>query len=883
MIPTAKGPVRIVFALLVVFASSSASAAGTIRVLADPDRPQVEPIVAELRAADPHSAFALEGLDSLDPRGHEHTIVLSLLADEDVRRAMSATGCSPSSDLRPEGFSLRRCRSSILWVAGLDPAGLLYGGFELAEQLALSGWDGVRDTDQSPYLALRGTKFNLPLDVRTPTYSDPGESAQRNIPVMWDLDFWREYIDHLARHRYNFVSLWSLHPFPSLVKVSEYPDIALADVKRSTSIERRRYELSARGFDAPEIMRELETVKVMSIDEKIAHWRRVMAYGKARNVRFYLVTWNIYPYGVDGRYGITADFRNQTTIDYYRASVRQVFLTYPDLAGIGLTTGENMPGATFREKEEWAFQTYGRGVLDVAEAQPHRTITFIHRQHEAKATEISETFGPLIARENVDFIFSFKYAKAHAYSSTTQTYHPDFVADITAAGGLETIWTLRNDDNYLFRWGAPDFVREFIRNIPRDVSRGYYFGSDGYVWGREFVSRSPARPRRLEVEKHWYSWLLWGRLGYDPGLDDERLASLLHRRYPEAPGRVLFDALQDASMVYPLTTGFHWGALDFQWYVECSCSRDREAGTTSGYHDIFSFLSHPTHPGTDDVTIPEFVGKEVAGEEVPGTTPLEIADRIEEHARRALEGVASIHPGGNVELWRQLDDIRAMAHLGRHYSHKIRAATDLSRYWATNDARYRRSAAEEAQRAALHWRTYVSYLSAAYQSSIWLNRIGEVDWKRLYLDVLHDVRSVGGRLDIPPMEPTPGGTLLEAEAGRTDARETSARAAGPDGPGFLEFSAYRSGDRYVEWDYEAPADGHYVLEVQYSSGDMESRESRVVIDGEEAGAIGLWGTGGRDNWCWDRTSVVLEAGRHTLRLYPNAEVRIDYLNVIPIR
>ena len=38
-------------------------------------------------------------------------------------------------------------------------------------------------------------------------------------------------------------------------------------------------------------------------DEKIAFWRRVMAYGKSRNVDFYVVTWNIFDYGIDGKYG----------------------------------------------------------------------------------------------------------------------------------------------------------------------------------------------------------------------------------------------------------------------------------------------------------------------------------------------------------------------------------------------------------------------------------------------------------------------------------------------------------------------------------------------------------------------------------------------------
>ena len=53
-------------------------------------------------------------------------------------------------------------------------------------------------------------------------------------------------------------------------------------------------------------------------------------------------------------------------------------------------------------------------------------------------------------------------------------------------------------------------MRQFIRNIPYDVSRGYYYGSDGYVWGREFLSTEPQMPRQLDMDKHWYHWMLWG-------------------------------------------------------------------------------------------------------------------------------------------------------------------------------------------------------------------------------------------------------------------------------------------------------------------------------------------------------------------------------------
>ncbi|MBA7556974.1 hypothetical protein ES705_49702 [subsurface metagenome] len=71
-------------------------------------------------------------------------------------------------------------------------------------------------------------------------------------------------------------------------------------------------------------------------------WQEVMSYGKSRNIDFYVITWNIFVNGTGGKYGITDRIDNEITKDYFRKSVSQMFLTYPDLAGIGLTTGENM-------------------------------------------------------------------------------------------------------------------------------------------------------------------------------------------------------------------------------------------------------------------------------------------------------------------------------------------------------------------------------------------------------------------------------------------------------------------------------------------------------------------------------------------------------------
>ena len=67
--------------------------------------------------------------------------------------------------------------------------------------------------------------------------------------------------------------------------------------------------------------------------------------------------------------------------------------------------------------------TYALGVLDAAEEMPERKFTFIHRQHMAGALDIAEKFKPLVDHPNIEFLFSFKYAKAHVMSATTQPYH----------------------------------------------------------------------------------------------------------------------------------------------------------------------------------------------------------------------------------------------------------------------------------------------------------------------------------------------------------------------------------------------------------------------------------------------------------------------------
>lgn len=707
--------------LVLLFTIGCTEKSDEVSLFVSIEDPQIEFALAELNKALAERGVVLKKTDQV---GADITISLDTM-----------------ERIRSEGFEIRGAAEGTK-VLGRDIAGLMYGTVELAEQIALYGLEGIKPMLKNPYMEMRGPKFNIPLDVRTPSYSDASDAGQKNIPVMWDFDFWTDFIDNLARHRYNYISLWSLHPFPSLVKVPGYEDIALDDVQRSSGNWKELYNLNGVGMDTPEILENPEMIKKITIDEKIAFWKKVMAYGKKRNIDFHFITWNIFDYGTDGKYGITDDVNNDSTKDYFRKSVKQLFVTYPDLAGIGLTTGENMridgQRANPVEREDWAYDTYAKGMLDAAEAMPDRQFTFIHRQHQTGAKEIAQKFKPVIDAENVEFLYCFKYAKAHVYSATEQPYHEEdnFVEDI---GEMKTIWGLRNDDTYYFRWGAPDFVREFIENIPYEVAKGIYFGSDQWIWGRDFLTRDPVTPNQLEIEKHWYQWLLWGRLSYDPEISNDRFQDLLSHRFSDTDGGKLLSAWQNASMIYPVTTGFHWGRLDFQWYIEGCISHPRAAENETGFHDVNRFVSLGVHPKSGNQSIPDYVQMKMADSSSTLRSPLEVSKKLHRLTDGALEDLAAFRTNEDKELQYTLNDIRTVAYLGKYYAHKIAGSTYVALYRESNDQIYQDQAVKELTEARAQWKKYIVQALSQNKNPLWTNRVGYVDWQELTVEVEKDI------------------------------------------------------------------------------------------------------------------------------------------------
>jgi len=632
------------------------------------------------------------------------------------------------SRLAEEGYEIIRNGKDIL-VAGGDAIGLMYAGLEMSDYVALGRkLHMIERLSDKPYLKKRGIKFNIPLDARTPSYDDTGDAAQNNIATVWELDFWEQFLDKMAKDRYNLLTLWSLHPYPSWVKVPEYPEVALNNVCRYTGHIDNTTNMKWIGEDIynPD---NLEVIKVMTIDEKIAFWQKVFQHAEDRGIEVHIFHWNVFVHGTQEKHGITWNQDNPITVDYMRQSVKNFLLTYPTIRGIGVTSGEHINRNLTGEyaTENWMWLTYGKGIMDAKEINPDLDIRFIFRRHWSNLDRIMEAFKDYSG----EFETSFKYSRARMYSSTSPPWFDKMYREEVEAKGIKCWLNVRNDDIFTFRWGDPEYAKEYIKNMPYDLIPGFYWGPDGFVYGREFISKYPRKPRQLEMEKHWYKFMIWGRTSYNPDLKPAFFKDQLMLRFPGVDSDLLYNTWKATSEIISWVDKIHFRQNDALFAPEGCFGK---YGADKGFHDINNYIRTGAMPLQGVISIADYV----QDREQEGLTPFDVADRLLIAAEVLLKGASNINPGANLELQETLGDCEALAYLGRYYAMKIKGATFTALYRIAGKESFKTDAIEALMQAVEEWKEYASAAKKFYHPQLYA-RTQMLDWDEVLDFVKLDV------------------------------------------------------------------------------------------------------------------------------------------------
>lgn len=597
-------------------------------------------------------------------------------------------------------------------VEAAHPRGLLYGCLEVADLVRAGRWadDGL-EVRKSPSLAVRGVKFNLPYEP----YSN-GDPFKENLETCFDPEFWRDYLDELARNRYNCLSLWSLHPFHLMVSSPEF-----------------------RGANP-------------FTDEEIADHERffhaLFGHARDRGIDIYLFTWNIYlPEPVARGLGLPAALANSSegteTINrwdaararqrapqvsaYYEEMIYRLLVTYPELDGIGTSGSEAMSG-TGSEKEQWVVDTYLRGI-----ERSGRRVKFLNRTNMQSTADIIALAKPRIDPSR--FYISWKYSIAHCYSHPRPAFEDlQHAWDGVDLEETQLLFTVRNDDVHTHRWGDVEYVREYVRAIvEKNYVHGFYWGADGYLWARDFQHVDHGHKAwRWDFERHRLQFQLWGRLAYDPDTASEVFERLGRIDHGDDASN-LYEGLRHASRIIPAVNRLCWRDLDFQWHPEGCLTRDH------GLRTVLDFLDSSPMPGVGTIGIREFAKTERNGG-TSAETPLDVIALLTEESRTADEFAAAAEDRD--PAWREplatcaILDLRATAALGRYYAAKIEAALELARAEERDEPERALRAAELLDEAVEHW-TALSFFWSQHYRPYQMARVDRIFGYPFYLD---DVR-----------------------------------------------------------------------------------------------------------------------------------------------
>jgi hypothetical protein len=708
----------------------------TVQIIYDKDAEYSE--MVEFASGDIASALAENG---------------ATVVDKGAVWVIAFDGIDPA--LAEQAYDIKVSLGKRISITGGDGAGLMYGGLEVAEMIDMYGLEGVTAKTAEPYVFKRGFQFNMPLDVRTPSYSSPGDAGVKNIENVWDIEFWHEFLDTAARMRYNNILFGSQSPFPSLVKVAGYEDVALDDVWRSTIPYDNSYKGDLTNIVRPEHWENYEVVKKMTIEEKIAFWKEVMAYAKSRGIDFYIGIHHMcVEDGEHGKYGITNDMDNEITKDYLRKSIQALIETYPLLKGVRLADGENMGWDNSLEGRkrnwQWLSDVYIPGINAALEKEPDRDFRLCIPIPSHLNEFADEYFGACLATletNNGDFTGTHMYA-----DSTPKNGN----ASYPNADPETKFWIgFRNEDTFDMRWGDVDFMRDFVHSMAdKTIMEGFTTGFDGYCLGRDYSSTDPDYQGILYIKKHWYNYTLIGRLAFEPDLSDEKVEKIFAEHFDgfeRADAKSLYEVTNLAGKIIPQVHKIYYrGNGDYTWYVAGCWSHPN----TFGYIDITKWFKgnnvyQEGDQGPEAMSIGDYALLIAEGKEVVTDlqTPIEVAENLRSWSEQVLEEVSSIRSSVKAskkqdlvekDYWALLGDDEEMAYMGLFYSERILGCVDLRVFNETKDEKYRTSAVEHLQASSDYFSTYANLNAQRYVPQQY-SRIGSFDILEVAKGVAKDV------------------------------------------------------------------------------------------------------------------------------------------------
>ncbi|QDK80591.1 hypothetical protein EXU85_19060 [Spirosoma sp. KCTC 42546] len=589
-------------------------------------------------------------------------IVIGLWTDNTIKQVASIYALTIPTDTIKEGFMIRKDGSKPFLLAGTDPSGALYGCLELATQITETGKlpEQISLTDK-PEMVLRGTC----VGVQKPTYL-PGRDVYEypytpeTFPWLYDKALWIRYLDMMVENRYNSLYLWNGHPFASLVRLKDYPYAV---------------EVDDATFKKNEDMFRFLTEEA----DKRGIWVIQMFYNIIVSKPF------------AEHHHIKTQDRNRPIIpliaDYTRKSIAAFVEKYPNV-GLLIALGEAMEGVG-QDDVDWFTKTIIPGVKDGLKALGKTTEPpIVLRAHDTDAPRVMKAALPLYknlyteAKFNGEALTTYtprgKWAELHRTLSNIGTVQ------------IENVHILANLEP--FRYGSSDFIQKSVQAMHSVYgANGLHLYPQASYWDWPYTA-DKTTPRLLQLDRDWIWYKTWGRYAWKSGRNRPAEVTYWGNQLAEKYGLPL-DKGKDVLEAYEQTG-------------EISPKLLRRYGITDGNRQTLTLgmlmtqLINPFRYGLltllyeseapEGEMIIDYAEKDWKHEKHIGETPVQIADEVIEHGKKAVEAIdkaAGAVTKDKAEFDRLKNDVYCQNAMANFYAQKARAALSILRYKYSNDVR----------------------------------------------------------------------------------------------------------------------------------------------------------------------------------------------------
>jgi hypothetical protein len=581
----------------------------------------------------------------------------------------------------------------IVVIEGSDATGVMYGEFDLAEQVSAPPESEfvakLKPARNSPYLEVRGVNMFL-------TVQDIDEAQG----AFWSDEYWKTYLDIMARDRYNFldihgpcdaVTLTFPNGFSYFVSLPDFPSVGVGPERAAKNLARFR-----------QVIR-------MAADHgiKVGY----MNYQAPPPIG----PWKTRRFGVDERWAsVPQEFLKGPQLEQYtREAVESFLKQLPKLWVFGFRIGES------GQPEDFYKRTYLAALAELPPSLKINLRTWIADPLDVRdlvaSSKNSVYIEPKYNGEQLGLPYQAalggrRYPPSGSYEDYTDN-----------PKNYSIIWQIRAHGTHrVFYWGSPEFARRTVRSCKLGEGVGFSMEPmEAYLPAADYLHHNPKTNHsfyKWMVEREWAWHLIWGRTAYDPDVPDQVFVNEFINHFGPQAGPLVFKALEEGSKIVPFVYAYHSIGLDHQNFAPEFETGDHALGARSrlwqgtrlvpygGNND--DFLSVDTLDRTAMASPATYADDLLQGLTSGKMSPFEAANYLDAAAKTSEQQIAeaaNFNPRSpqNFDCIRL--DIEALAWLARYYRDRILSATHLELYERTTHHPELTQASEYMRRAVADW------------------------------------------------------------------------------------------------------------------------------------------------------------------------------------